>query len=680
MNPDYGTLSHPGSSPSSTSTAERPAPFQFTIEGRIDLAPDVPTRKGVRIFISRYAKEWLLWHRAGCTDLSLCDVAAFSVATIHCYYLDEAPWRETRDWLVSVFGIPVGIDFLELRHEQIPKSTIHTLQFLRPTILTTPGSTKQSENSDQSSSRELLQLSSPVEHFLVLGGDNRLTLDPSTLLNSYGCRPFPRPEAITFSSSTASSISKYAFDHVEERRQVLIAEAIRDGVSEAAKNLADEVRQDLAEIIYQEPEIAQVVLSSSGTDSFLVAQGLIRLLSDAPLVSLMVGADESGTGVPLAAQERHFAVKAALGDQVAKGERLAGSYTGSGYVEISLRDSQNNALATDALDERVRCVAEENLARGSRVVIHAMNHSKLGCAGPSTALLLELKQRFGDQLHVIIDACQMRLDLDELNHYLRQGFPVIVTGSKFFTGPPLSGAVLIPQPIVAIILEMGRTLPESFNAYCAACDLPQPLRKLLVKQSSNFNLGSYFRWMGALAEMKRYFHIPALWRKKTLDDFGGKVEGGLRAQRCIELQYEAWPLKIAGRRVTSELSGRRMIFPFFLKRERCPDRQICTETEVRTIYTLLNQDCSNRFETTNARDYRLLAQRCHIGQPVKAPHPSGLMTAVLRINVGARVVSESWSEASGRIDPGLINDELWQVGVVLDKIDLLLRKMAEGLL
>ena len=649
-------------------------PFLFTADGDVTLSSGLPSREGVRIFISRYVREWVVWHRAGCVNLAVCDIAAFSVAAIHCYYLDKAPWRETQDWLIAVFGLPADLDFLEMRPELIPTATLQQLPHLRPTTWTseTPHSAF-----DLAPFRELLRFASPVEHLLVQGGDHRLTLDPSRLLNSYGCRPFPRPEAITFSSSTASSISKHAFDIVEQRRQAVIAEAIREGIPRAAEKLADQVRRDLGEQLWSKPGLAQVALSSSGTDSFLIAQGLVRLLSDAPLFSLMVGPDESGTGVPLAAQERHFAVKAAMGSSVEKGEPLDGRAKDGGFIEISLRDSNHRALPPEVLDRQIRRLVEEHLACGARVVIHAMNHSKLGCAGPSVPLLLELKKRFGDRLQIIIDACQMRLDLDELQHYLEQGFPVIVTGSKFFTGPPLSGAVFIPQPMVTRLLALERTLPESFTAYCATYDLPSDLRKVLIKPGNSYNLGSYFRWVAAIAEMQRYFKIPPTWRKKTIDDFCRRVEERLLAQACLELQYEIPAAGTTGPGTTTELSGRRMIFPFFLRRGRSDTGQLCTEAEVRTIYTLLNQDCSERFETGNAREYRLLAQRCHIGQPVKAYHPSGRMSAVLRLNVGARVVSESWSESAGRIEPDLIQDEIWQVGVVLDKIELLLRKMDE---
>ena len=44
------------------------------------------------------------------------------------------------------------------------------------------------------------------------------SLNEEDLLNVYGCRPFPRPEAHTFASSTATSISNFAFGKAETAR------------------------------------------------------------------------------------------------------------------------------------------------------------------------------------------------------------------------------------------------------------------------------------------------------------------------------------------------------------------------------------------------------------------------------------------------------------------------------
>src|SRR5690606_3896072 len=78
----------------------------------------------------------------------------------------------------------------------------------------------------------LRELAHPTEALFMLGGDLRLNVDPVQLLNKYGCRPFPRPEALTFASSTATSVSNVAFSRTEIKRQFLIESALENGVDE----------------------------------------------------------------------------------------------------------------------------------------------------------------------------------------------------------------------------------------------------------------------------------------------------------------------------------------------------------------------------------------------------------------------------------------------------------------
>ena len=48
----------------------------------------------------------------------------------------------------------------------------------------------------------------PAETLMARGGDQRLEVNPLTGLNHYGCSHRPRPWAVTFASSTASSLSE----------------------------------------------------------------------------------------------------------------------------------------------------------------------------------------------------------------------------------------------------------------------------------------------------------------------------------------------------------------------------------------------------------------------------------------------------------------------------------------
>src|SRR5689334_20268913 len=91
----------------------------------------------------------------------------------------------------------------------------------------------------------LRPLSGPLEGLLASGGDSRLALDHATRLNFYGCRPFPRPEAFTFASSTASSISDRAYAGVAGTRQQLLREAQRIGLDRAVDAQIERQRIEL---------------------------------------------------------------------------------------------------------------------------------------------------------------------------------------------------------------------------------------------------------------------------------------------------------------------------------------------------------------------------------------------------------------------------------------------------
>ena len=56
-----------------------------------------------------------------------------------------------------------------------------------------------------------------------------------------------------------------------------------------------------------------------------------------------------------------------------------------------------------------------------------------------------LQAEWKDRLIVVIDACQLRCHPHAIARYVDKGYLALVTGSKFFTGPPFSGAVVMPS-------------------------------------------------------------------------------------------------------------------------------------------------------------------------------------------------------------------------------------------
>ena len=116
--------------------------------------------------------------------------------------------------------------------------------------------------------------------------------------------------------------------------------------------------------------------------------------------------------------------------------------------------------------------------------------------------------------------------------------------------------------------------------------------------------------------------------------------------------------------------GVRTIFPFLMRR----GDSLLSVDDCRIIYRALNRDVGPLLPPdTSVVDCALGGQLCHIGQPVAVRQPSGFVAGALRINAGARIVSETWSKAGEAVASERLAHEVAQVRTILDKIQLILR-------
>jgi hypothetical protein len=131
----------------------------------------------------------------------------------------------------------------------------------------------------------LCELSLPTEYILVAGGDSRLRIDRETRLNRYGTVPRPRPDAVHFSSSTASSISDYGFMLCGCFRRDLAMAVLRDEASleTLRAHATDAVITQILGLLGLDPSEADVVLAPSGSDTELLAVMSALAAADQPL-------------------------------------------------------------------------------------------------------------------------------------------------------------------------------------------------------------------------------------------------------------------------------------------------------------------------------------------------------------------------------------------------------------
>ncbi len=500
-------------------------------------------------------------------------------------------------------------------------------------------------------------LAGPTEALLTAGGDSRLAVDPATGLNAFGCSPRPRPWAITFASTTATSISDYAYAAAERCRRRLLA-AAQAGAPDWDREIAA-IKAAIRDH-YGLAAGTEVVLTPSGTDGELGALAVHRLgRTAAPSVNLVIAPEETGTGVRMAAAGRHFADVTALGVAVERGAVIAGLGEAVSLASVAIRAPDGAVRDPDAVDADVARAAHAATASGRRVLLHILDVSKTGLLAPSAAAVARLVACHGSALDVLVDACQARLSAASVRAYLAAGFMVLVTGSKFFTGPPFAGALLVP-PALAARLDRAR-LPAGLAAYACRLEWPDGAAAALPVA---VNRGLAMRWVAALAEMQAFAAAPSALCRRVLDTFGDSIAAAIAANRDLE-PLAVQPLVRPDRDAWDALPT---IFSFAV---RGRDGACLDVAALRVIHRDLNRDLSAAI----VEPERALAARCcHIGQPVAVATDGGRTVGDLRLAAGARLVSGVHTDPMlGPDTETRLRREIADARRVLDKLSLIVR-------
>jgi selenocysteine lyase/cysteine desulfurase len=500
------------------------------------------------------------------------------------------------------------------------------------------------------SAQGLCDLFAPLDHLLIRGGDPRLTLDPVRGVNQYGCGPVPAPETWNFASSTASSISERAYARAELARQELTRTAIVAGVEEAFDARIEGMREELKAHLQLSASEVDVVFSPSGTDSQLHALFLAQALLGSKLTTIVVGSDQTGSGTLYTARGRHFAGQTASGRPVCKDTRIAGLSAES--VALPLLGGAGDAVVLDAVEAAV--------ANGASVLLQIMDSSKLGWRAPGEACLAEIARRWPGKVLVVVDACQMRLGRRRMRTYLDRGYMVLITGSKYFGGPPFSGALLVPSRL-SRPLERGGEIARGVLDYAGRSDWPGRWADLRSRFESRPNFGQWLRWEAALEEIKAYYEVPNAFRALALRELAAGIQSLIvlsPSLRLVEPEMKADD-------GDDEEFASATIFPFMIERHG----SLLSEEACRAIHRALAHE---RGEAAfgSAADREIAARSCLVGQPVRIER-DGEPAAVLRLCSGARLVTATWSVEAGIAQRNL-QREIDRVAEVVAKIELLL--------
>jgi hypothetical protein len=507
------------------------------------------------------------------------------------------------------------------------------------------------------------ELFAPLEHLLVCGGDSRLIIDPVDGLNTYGCQPVPSPHTLNVASSTATSISERAYARAALARDALMRSAIAVGLDDAFDARIEAMRGELKACLDLSDADVDVIFSPSGTDSQLHALFIARSLLGPGLTTLVVAADQTGSGTAYTARGRHFSDRTANGCAVRKDEPIAGLSAAVDSVALPLFDGAGDPAVLGAI--------ETAIAGGANVLLQVMDASKLGWRAPSDQCLDAISARWPERVRIVVDACQMRLSRRRLRRYLDRGYMVLVTGSKYFAGPAFSGALLVPAS-VSRGLDQAVDIAAGLLDYSTRSDWPAHWTALRSQFPVRPNFGQWLRWEAALEEIRAYYAVPDAFRRSALAQLGAAIENIIASSPSLRLL--ATRTTPAARSGEDEEFAQATIFPFVIER----DRRSLSPIDCRAVYRALARDARDIIAAAgNDHDRDIAAQVCLVGQPVGFAAGEGHSIAALRICIGARAVIEAWSTDADVAQRNL-QRERDRIAVIVAKIELLVAQAGQS--
>eukprot|EP00239_Pterosperma_sp_CCMP1384_P002746 CAMPEP_0197843936 /NCGR_PEP_ID=MMETSP1438-20131217/892_1 /TAXON_ID=1461541 /ORGANISM="Pterosperma sp., Strain CCMP1384" /LENGTH=1151 /DNA_ID=CAMNT_0043454417 /DNA_START=173 /DNA_END=3628 /DNA_ORIENTATION=- len=457
-----------------------------------------------------------------------------------------------------------------------------------------------------------------IEDMLLSGSDDRTVLGRISGKNSYHVSPTVMPNHLVRSSCTCNPLTPTASAAAEA-----VFPMVRSASPADFSDFMDKcVRGQISKVL-QLPDGTGVITAPSGTDAellpLMVAQTLFP--DSASIRQIVTAVNEIGKGVGKAAKGEFSSSISPLEDTyIADPDTALGTEDLTSIVHARLLDARD---AEGNYNEMASCINEEmdlGKKHNQPVIVHTVygtktNHREPFPEGTSC-------NDSDASVFVVVDACQGRFSLPELHEHLEKGAMIEITGSKFFSGPPFSGALLIPPQLMKRLQDAREEdifMPAMMNHYFTQDDFPRELAAYRQKLPAVQNRGLAMRWAAALGEMH------AFYRAGCHEEAGSRLMEQWNKDMVAEVS-ESHPL-------VDVFEANDSIINLTLKHG--DNGRLMTTAQLRQVYfhmtrditeTLMSASCELTLDELTAAE-----SLCLIGQPVFITEEF----AILRIALGA---------------------------------------------
>lgn len=471
----------------------------------------------------------------------------------------------------------------------------------------------------------IFPLSSSLDALLASGGDDRVSVDESLGLNKYGCSPFPDTLA-AYGYTTASNISSGAYRHVSaiyNDLQTIESNLLNDWAESHFRSF----RSCLAGI-YGLKNGEKFIFGASGTDLELIALwACVR--SGKQVENIVVGSAETGSGINYVCNGMYHQSTTVLGKTVRVGEKIPGfENMVASSVHIPIREPNGSERPSRDVVRDIKAAFEKASGECKHSLIHVVHGSKTGLKKPDFDDLQHNLESMNGTYDVVVDACQGRISPAKLQQYLAAQCMVIFTGSKFFGGPPFSGALILPESIAVGFKKPMPVGLRDFFTETEFCDVGEQG----VLGAKSINVGLILRWEAALYEIKRYFSVPEKQRAKVMEEFSRAIN----MFRKHSSLYRMLDTELLGETLGHNPLELKSIYTFELC-ARSQSTSVSNKNLAADLYHSLHRDISRLVPI----EYSTIGQyRIQVGQPVEILQDPKNGKPNLRLSLGAPLISD----------------------------------------
>lgn len=471
-----------------------------------------------------------------------------------------------------------------------------------------------------------------ASEIMSMGGDSRIALQDESGLNTYGHAPFPK-FAVSYSSCTSNTISTSAYAYVESYLNILQHQHGAGLTSAVFVEEFEKIRKKVATYYELHPDVA-MVFGSSGTDIELI-QLALSLEYQKPVHNIVLAANEVGSGIEHAAKGRYFSDSTPKGARCNPGESIAGfPDTMISYANIDIRHKDGSVRDVEAIYADFCAETERAIAHGKRVIIHTIHRSKTGLILPEFEQIKQLVKTYGNHVDVVVDCCQGRVSIRRVNDYLNLGASVLLTGSKFYSGPPFSGLLLLPRGRYEQPLDVSKY--PGLKDFFSVAEFPLSWQKDFANDpDEDNNIGLLLRWKAAVYEMNKVFLVPNKRIEFVINAFTSAAREMIEESGfCEEISASSQTEEDADPGNTVSPFELNSIITFSIRK---PDGSFLDLDDAKIIHKALYTDLSRCLEAK----HKMASVIVQLGQPVKVlRNADNAWSATLRLALSSNLIGE----------------------------------------